>query len=119
VSEIDAGTLSELRASGVRLVELPPSGKRPRQAIVVVDARGELRAYLNECRHLPVPLDGGTGEVLDYTGRYLLCGTHGALYELGGGLCLQGPCVGERLVPLTLRRDGERLLVDPKDPRER
>lgn len=117
MSEEDAGTLDELRAAGVVLVPLPRVDGRPREAIVVLDSRGEPRAYLNECRHLPVPLDGGTGEVLDHTRRYLLCGTHGALYETASGLCIEGPCVGQKLVPLRLRRDGERLWVHPEAPR--
>lgn len=117
MSEREAGTLDALRAAGVLLVSLPPAEGRPRQAIVVLDERGEPRAYLNECRHLPVPLDGGTGEVLDHTGRYLLCGTHGALYETRGGVCIEGPCVGQALVPLRLRREGERLWVDATDSR--
>ncbi len=116
MSELDAGSLDALRAAGALLLALPRQGTRPRQAILVLDEAGHPRAYLNECRHLPVPLDGGSGELFDVSGRYLLCGTHGALYEPRTGLCVEGPCVGQRLVRLGLRRDGERLWLDPHDP---
>jgi len=117
VIELDAGAIDGLRAEGARLIDLPRDGARPRQAILVLDAQGTPRAYLNECRHLPVPLDGGSGELFDVSGRYLLCGTHGALYETRAGVCIEGPCIGQRLVSLGLRRDGERLWLDPHDPR--
>ena len=31
-----------------------------------------------------------------------MCGKHGALFELGTGLCVDGPCKGQRLVPVNL-----------------
>ena len=74
----------------------------------VVRHRGELRAYLNRCAHVPVELDWQEGEFFDGEGRYLICGTHGALYEPGSGLCVLGPCKGRRLVPLRVEeRDGQ------------
>lgn len=98
----------------VRIVPLPPDEEgRPREALVVRASDGELRCYLNLCKHLPVPLDGGSREFLDPTGRYLVCGTHGALYRLEDGHCVEGPCVGTTLTPLefTVRPDGS-VVVD-------
>lgn len=115
MKEHDAGPEEAAREAGATLVPLAPKDRRPRQAIVVFDDAGQPRAYLNECKHLPVPLDGGTGDVLDYTRRYLLCGTHGALYELSTGRCVEGPCVGERLTALrVLRRAGRMIVEDPE-----
>ncbi len=106
-----AGTLDELAEGRALLVRLAPRDGRPRQAIVLLDEDGVPRAYLNECRHIPVPLDGGTGIVLDHTKRFMMCGTHGALYARRTGLCVIGPCRGEHLAPLTLEQRGETLFV--------
>lgn len=109
-----AGTLDELRQRGFLLVPLQRRNGRPRQAIVVLDDEGIPRAYLNECRHVPVPLDGGTGHVLDHSKRFLLCGTHGALYERRTGLCVTGPCRGARLFSLPVKEGPEGLEIpDP------
>lgn len=108
---VRAGTLEEVRAARALLIALAPREGRPRQAIVVLDDDGIPRAYLNECRHIPVPLDGGSGYVLDHTKRFLMCGTHGALYQRRDGLCVTGPCRGERLLPLTIDHEADVLYI--------
>lgn len=97
------------RALVVQLPELP--WDMHREAIVVLDDAGRPRAYLNRCKHLPVPLDGGTRDFFDSTRRYLLCGTHGALYERGSGYCISGPCRGRELTAIELRMEGDELLL--------
>lgn len=95
-----------------RAVVLPrgPQG-RPRQAILVRDASGALRAYLNLCMHMPIPIDAFSGDFLSPDGTELLCRTHGASYRLDDGLCVRGPCVGRSLVRLGLVREGDDLYV--------
>lgn len=95
--------------SDVRVVPLPSDDLgRPREALIVRAPDGTLRAYLNRCRHLPVPLDGGSRQFLSRDGEHLLCGTHGALYRLDDGFCVEGPCEGESLIalPITVGPDG-------------
>ena len=99
-----------------QIVPLRPDAKgRPREALVVVLPSGERRAYLNLCCHLPVPLDGGSREFLSADGQHLVCGTHGALYRLHDGLCVEGPCTGERLLalPFEVREDGTVVVAEP------
>lgn len=70
--------------------------------------RGEVRAYLNRCAHVPMELDWQPGEFFDSDCRYLICGTHGALYEPSTGNCVLGPCRGRRLVKLQVQeQDGQ------------
>jgi nitrite reductase/ring-hydroxylating ferredoxin subunit len=91
----------ELGAGDVRQVSLGVDDEgRPVQALVLRDGDGRVVAYRNLCRHLPVPLDGGTGELLTDDGAYLVCGTHGATYRLGDGVCVDGPCEGAALESL-------------------
>ena len=73
----------------------------------VVRFDGLVRAYLNECQHVPVELDWQPGQFFDDQGLYLVCATHGALYEPDTGVCVGGPCVGRRLRSLdACERDG-------------
>ena len=75
------------------------------------DSRGTPRAYLNLCKHIPVPLDGGSRRFLDSSGRFLICGTHGALYEPTDGYCFLGPCKGKSLTPIELEVEGSTLVL--------
>jgi len=68
---------------------------------------GRVRAYLNRCGHVPIELDWQPGEFFDYSRLYLICSTHGALYDPATGGCLGGRCEGRGLVPITVvERDG-------------
>ncbi|AKF06589.1 Ferredoxin subunit of nitrite reductase and ring-hydroxylating dioxygenase [Sandaracinus amylolyticus] len=69
----------------------------PREVIVVLDDSGALRAYVNRCKHLPIPIDGGSRRFFDDEGRHLMCGTHGALFRRADGYCIEGPCRGRSL----------------------
>lgn len=58
---------------------------------------GAVHAYVNSCPHRGTELDWQPGEVFEETGLYLMCATHGALFEPDSGLCVAGPCHGARL----------------------
>lgn len=79
-----------------------PKGRYAREALVLHDEAGELRAYENVCQHVPIPLDAGGRRFLDAQG-HLVCATHGAIYRRSDGECVSGPCLGRRLVALRLR----------------
>lgn len=99
--------LSALVAGEVQLLSLGrDEGGIPQQVLVVRDAEGEPRAYKNICQHLPIPLDGGSGDFFDATGKELFCGTHGARFRLSDGLCVFGPCEGRHLEAVPLEVEG-------------
>lgn len=79
--------------------------------VVVGRVSGAWRAYRNECKHRALPLDLGGNSPMSDDGNRLLCHQHGALYRLDDGLCVVGPCVGERLQALTVREDGDALEI--------
>ena len=73
---------------------------------------GTVRAFVNRCPHAGSELDWEPGEFFDETGLYLICSTHGALFEPGNGLCVAGPCRGAALEPLPIREgNGEVVLA--------
>lgn len=56
--------------------------------------RGLPHAYLNRCAHVAMEMDWQPDRFFDDTGRWLLCATHGAVYEPDTGACKGGPCRG-------------------------
>lgn len=58
---------------------------------------GQVHAYLNRCAHVPIELDWNEGQFFDSSGLYLMCSTHGAIYDPETGRCAGGPCRGGRL----------------------
>jgi nitrite reductase/ring-hydroxylating ferredoxin subunit len=72
---------------------------------------GSFYAYVNRCRHMSTPLDFVRDQFLSEDGRYLMCYTHGALYEPATGRCIAGPCKGESLYRLPVRVDKGAVLV--------
>ena len=80
----------------------------------VVRSRGKATAFVNRCPHAGTELDWQPGEFFDLAGIYLVCSTHGALFEPGNGRCVAGPCRGASLEPLAIREQGgEVMLVQP------
>jgi nitrite reductase/ring-hydroxylating ferredoxin subunit len=68
---------------------------------------GVVRAYVNECRHQATELDWNPGEFFDAERLYLICATHGALYQPDTGMCIEGPCRGARLIAIAVNeREG-------------
>jgi nitrite reductase/ring-hydroxylating ferredoxin subunit len=68
----------------------------------VVRYAGEPRAYLNECAHQAVELDMLRGNFFDRSGKFLICATHGAMYNPATGECASGRCDGRSLRSLTV-----------------
>jgi nitrite reductase/ring-hydroxylating ferredoxin subunit len=90
--------------------------RRPREALVVLGNDDRPRAYLNRCRHLPIPIDAGSRNFLSQDGQYLVCGTHGALYRKDDGYCVVGPCQSLTLEALSLSEEDGVLYVDAGSP---
>jgi nitrite reductase/ring-hydroxylating ferredoxin subunit len=75
----------------------------------------EPRAYLNRCVHLPMELDWTEGEFFESSGLYLMCATHGALYEPDTGHCAGGPCRGGRLHAINVIERDKKIFWEPDD----
>ncbi|MBM3370870.1 MAG: Rieske 2Fe-2S domain-containing protein [Betaproteobacteria bacterium] len=106
----DAGSAHDLQDGGTGLRTLIP-GPGGAVSAFVVQFQGRAHAYLNRCAHVPVELDWLEGAFFDDTGQYLVCATHGAMYEPHSGLCVDGPCKGRSLEPLECRIKDGRIQV--------
>jgi nitrite reductase/ring-hydroxylating ferredoxin subunit len=82
----------------------------------VVNHDGDYFAYVNRCAHVGTPLDLWPNEFLSEDGRSLVCSTHGALYEPASGHCTAGPCAGQALTRLPLRREHDDIVVHCPTP---
>lgn len=58
--------------------------------------------YVNVCPHAGTPLNMEKGQFLEKSGQYLMCHTHGALFQLTDGFCVAGPCNGSSLQAIEL-----------------
>ncbi|HWA14222.1 MAG TPA: Rieske 2Fe-2S domain-containing protein [Burkholderiales bacterium] len=103
----------EERGRGFRFEVPAPGGQAP---AFVVRFEGAVHAYVNRCAHAWVELDWNHGEFFDFSGLYLVCATHGAIYRPESGLCVGGPCRGQRLAKLDVaERDGSIYLLNEKE----
>ena len=101
--------LAELHPGQTRGFDLEVDGQRDK-AFVMRLATGELRAYVNRCRHANLPLDWGDERFLDEEGK-LACRAHGARFDPGDGRRFEGPCWGKQLRPVKVELDGELLVA--------
>lgn len=83
-----------------------------REALIVRASDGAPRVFLNECQHIPIPLDSGTRRFLDKKRLHVVCLTHGATYQIDTGLCVAGPCTGDTLVRLPAEVVDGRLVFE-------
>ncbi|HQZ44905.1 MAG TPA: Rieske 2Fe-2S domain-containing protein [Usitatibacteraceae bacterium] len=103
----EASALAE-GGAGVRF-DWPPAGGQGKGFAVRHD--GKARAYVNRCPHLGTELDWQPGQFFDESGLYLVCSTHGAIFEPSGGRCVAGPCRGSRLQAIAVEEREGRILV--------
>lgn len=90
------------RAQGFQLMVVAEDGSPRPWPIIVVRWGRQVFGYLNRCPHDGVNLDWERNQFLDSNGTRLICGKHGALFELGTGICVDGPCKGQGLTPVAL-----------------
>jgi len=85
------------------VVELHDGHRR----VILTRKGGVVRVFLNSCPHTGVRLDWVPGKFMDLDDEFLQCATHGALFELDSGYCVEGPCSGQYLIQLGAKlRDG-------------
>ena len=79
-----------------------------RCGLMVVRKGNTVYSYLNSCPHIGTPLEIQPNRFLNQSGQYILCATHGALFQIEDGLCIAGPCVDDKLTPVAvnIRDDG-------------
>ncbi len=75
-----------------------------------------VHAYVNSCPHRGTELDWNPGEIFDDSGLYLICATHGAMFEPESGLCVAGPCKGAHLKVVEVVEENGTVLLPSECP---
>lgn len=78
----------------------------------VLNWHGRYYAYRNQCPHTGLNLNWQKHRFFDHELQFLLCATHGALFEPESGLCVHGPCVNQSLPRLVLHQSEAGLFLD-------
>ena len=68
-----------------------------------------VKAYLNSCPHLSIPLEWQEHDFLEPDSGLIRCSTHGALFLPSTGECVSGPCVGDALTPVAITITGNTI----------
>ena len=81
----------------------------------VVRKDGAVYAYANTCPHTGAMLNWAPDRFLTKAGDRIMCGVHGAIFDIETGYCELGPCQGQALkdVPVTVENDRV-LVADPR-----
>jgi len=87
-------------------------GEWPLRGIVVRHGCA-VHAYVNRCPHAGHPLNLSPDRFLTEDRQFLVCASHGALFELATGRCVAGPCAGASLTPLTVYVENRQVILDP------
>ncbi|PSB91655.1 Rieske (2Fe-2S) protein [Candidatus Pandoraea novymonadis] len=72
----------------------------------VIRYDGAVFGYVNQCVHMSMELDWQEGEFFEKTGQYLICATHGVIFEPNTGRCVTDLCSGSWLRKLNIVERG-------------
>jgi len=77
----------------------------------VVRKDGGVFGYVDRCPHTGLPLAAVPDRYLTRENDLILCTSHGALFRIGSGLCVAGPCAGRALWPWPVRVEGGEVVA--------
>jgi nitrite reductase/ring-hydroxylating ferredoxin subunit len=83
-------------------------GSRDFEALLV-NYQDDFFAYVNRCPHTGITLDWVNNQFFSVDHRYVMCATHGAVFEPPTGECIWGPCVGLSLQSVPIEIENGRI----------
>jgi len=75
----------------------------------VVRKKNSYFAYVNSCPHANINLEWVPDQFLDNNNELIQCSLHGAKFNIEDGLCIFGPCPGQKLKSLEIRTEKDQL----------
>ncbi len=81
-------------------------------SIFVVRQGDRVHAYINRCPHAGHQLNWLGERFLNRERDHILCASHGAMFAIDSGVCVAGPCPGERLVRVDLEIDAGEIAIN-------
>lgn len=77
----------------------------------VVRQGGVVRGYVDRCPHTGLPMALLPDRYLTAERDLIICSSHGALFRLGDGFCVAGPCAGRSLWPWPVKVEGAAVVA--------
>ncbi|RYY73965.1 MAG: Rieske (2Fe-2S) protein [Gammaproteobacteria bacterium] len=89
--------------TGINIQDIPENGSKGFECrgekYFAVKKQNSLYVYKNSCPHIGVALEWVEDQFLDSSHTMIQCANHGALFVIESGVCVAGPCTGQRLAP--------------------
>lgn len=70
-----------------------------------------VKVYINSCPHNWRPLDFAQDQFLSGDSHDIICFAHGAHFAIDTGLCTDGPCLGDHLIPVPARVEAGMIII--------
>ena len=107
--------LTDLADPGARNFVLEIGGRHFHGFVV---RRGDaVFGYVDSCPHMGLPLAKQLDAYLTDDGALIACSWHGALFQPDDGLCVGGPCQGQKLRPWPVAVSGS-LVKTAREPEQ-
>ncbi|MFC3152206.1 Rieske (2Fe-2S) protein [Litoribrevibacter euphylliae] len=81
-------------------------------SVFLVKKSDHVYGYKNYCPHLGVNLEWQPDQFLDSTETLIQCAMHGALFSIESGLCISGPCNGQKLQEIAIHIEEDGIYLD-------
>lgn len=89
----------------LRIQDIPEEGSKgfdcDGKKYFAVKKQNQIYVYKNSCPHIGIALEWVEDQFLDTSRTMIQCANHGALFVIESGLCVAGPCMGQKLNPVT------------------
>ena len=79
--------------------------------VFAVHKDGKFYVYRNSCPHVGVNLEWQPDQFLDMEANFIQCSMHGALFLIDTGMCILGPCQGQRLKMIEHHIEGDQIYI--------
>ncbi|USX12380.1 Rieske (2Fe-2S) protein [Oxalobacteraceae bacterium OTU3CAMAD1] len=80
--------------------------------VLAVRRGRQVHVYLNRCPHNDSRMEYMRHRFLSHDGRQIMCYAHGARFDIGSGVCTDGPCKGSSLTGIPARvQQGDVLIA--------
>ncbi|WP_137165404.1 Rieske (2Fe-2S) protein [Salinimonas lutimaris] len=100
MSKVLLGSLSDIPPGQAKGFDPNQTGK---DTFFVVRQGNQLFAYTDICPHYGnTTLPWKRHHYLDSASDHIVCAAHGALFEIDSGTCVQGPCLGQKLLKIPI-----------------
>ena len=96
-----------------RATVIDEPGSKLEDTILLVRRGDTITGFVNQCPHMGFALDWKAERIALDDGTHVRCIHHNAVFRVADGVCVSGPCPGERLTRVTLAIvDGDVVQVD-------